>query len=340
VLKQSPYKTSSRKMLFLSLLALVAAGAGAARTPLALVTSSISGRSDLQQPWAEFKVIHGKNYTNPVEDEFRRAIFNGNKRYIDLHNEMFEAGNRSYKQALNKFADMLPSELFAPCLGTLPKQSAASATPFTADPSAPLPETVDWRTKGTVTGAKDQGDCGSCWAFSSTGAMEGAHAIKTGQLVSLSEQQLVDCVCGGCGGGLMGPAFDYVISAGGIVSEESYAYTGREGRCHFNRSEVAARFSGWLDVVADASSMQASQRALMAALAQHGPVSVAVDATFNMKIYTGGVFHDGTCSSDYARADHAMLVVGYGTHERHGDYWLVKNSWGPRGGRTASGKSP
>merc|ERR1719168_57146 len=192
-----------------------------------------------------------------------------------------------------------------------------------------LNKTVDWRQKGYVTEVKNQAHCGSCWAFSATGSMEGAHFKATGKLVSLSEQNLVDCSRKehnmGCLGGLMDNAFKYVIANHGIDTEASYPYNATTGKtCKYNSTDVGATISSFKDIPRN------SEMDLQKASATVGPISVGIDAhlpTFHF--YKSGVYHDPKCSS--VHLDHGVLVVGYGTEQSNGkgkDYWLVKNSWG------------
>jgi len=189
-----------------------------------------------------------------------------------------------------------------------------------------VPESVDWRDHGYVTPVKDQKNCGSCYAFSATGALEGQHMRATGVLVSLSERNLVDCSSmygnNGCNGGNPDNAFEYIKDNDGIDTESSYPYTDIEKQeCKFKQSTVGAEDKGRVNLGSG------DEDALKVAVATQGPISVGIDALHrSFKMYSSGVYDEKDCSSE--RLDHAVLVVGYGTDPVHGDYWLVKNSWG------------
>lgn len=187
--------------------------------------------------------------------------------------------------------------------------------------AAVVPKRVDWREKGAVTPVKDQKNCGSCWAFSATGAIEGASFLATGSLVSLSEEELVDCSRGGnrgCSGGEPINAFDW-IAKNGICSERSYPYTAYQDECHnqFNPCQEATKIDGYTAVTPN------NEVALKQAVAQQ-PISVEIDANTDLfRFYKSGVLKGDACGTSL---DHAVLAVGYGT-ENGQDYWLVKNSW-------------
>jgi cathepsin L len=227
---------------------------------------------------------------------------------------------------INQFTDLTPNEFKAQYVGGLKAEvevGSYGCKTFSSGASG-APDSIDWRTKGAVTSVKDQGQCGSCWTFSATGAIEGAWAIAKGQLIDLSEEQLVECATGmsygshGCNGGIMEGAFKYVIEHG-QCSLSSYPYTsgtGESGSCKSCSS--VAHMSSCSDVKPN------DQISLKAALAKQ-PVAVAISAdTRVFQSYTSGVI---TSSSCYTSLDHGVLAVGYGT-ENGIEYYLVKNSWG------------
>jgi len=190
-------------------------------------------------------------------------------------------------------------------------------------------DVVNWVTKGAVTAVKDQGQCGSCWSFSTTGSLEGEKFIKTGTLTSLSEQNLIDCSTAegndGCNGGLMDSAFKYVISNKGIDTEASYPYTtSGPNSCKFKPADIGDTITSYKDVT------RGSESALQTAVTQQ-PISVAIDASHNsFQLYSSGVYYEPACST--SSLDHGVLAVGYGTSASGTDYWLVKNSWGKNWG--------
>jgi len=260
---------------------------------------------------------NSKVYT--AEDfQGRYAIWKNNFDFVVEFNKQ----NVGFTVAMNKFADLSSTEFTSVYKG-LKAVSVSEAAAVEIDTAA-LPASVDWRQKGVVTGVKNQGQCGSCWSFSTTGSVEGAHAINTGTLVSLSEQNLVDCSSAqgndGCNGGLMDDAFTYIISNGGIDTEASYPYTAADGYCQYNAANCGSTLATYSDVTSG------SEAALQTASANIGPVSVAIDASQNsFQLYSSGVYYEPACSS--TSLDHGVLCVGYGTSGSQ-DYWIVKNSWG------------
>lgn len=249
-------------------------------------------------------------------------------------------GIHTYRLGINSFADWTAEEFKKTMLGTSIRFSGhyESVGRFMRLPShVKIPDSVDWREKGAVTPVKNQGQCGSCWAFSTTGSLEGQHFLATGELLSLSEQQLVDCSKKynneGCNGGLMDNAFKYIKENGGLMSEEAYPYKGKEGKCHFDPKKAVANCTGFIDV------KSGDEDALKEAVATVGPVSIAIDVTEDkFMLYKDGVFVDDTCENGQDNLNHGVLVVGYGTSDdlrksKEGlDFWIVKNSWGPKWG--------
>ncbi|KAL3722083.1 hypothetical protein ACJRO7_034440 [Eucalyptus globulus] len=268
---------------------------------------------------------HGKAYNGLGERERRFEIFRDNLRFVDEHNAL----NRSYALGMNRFADLTNEEYRAVYLGTRsdPIRRVAKAgrasNRYASRPGDDmlLPAAVDWRTRGAVNKVKDQGACGSCWAFSTIAAVEGINQIVTGEFISLSEQELVDCdrsYDAGCNGGLMDYAFQFIIDNGGIDTDEDYSYTGVDGTCDASKvNSKVVSIDGYEDVPAF------DERALKKAVA-HQPVSVAIEAGGrDFQLYESGVF-TGECGT---ALDHGVIAVGYG--RQHGaDYWLVRNSWG------------
>lgn len=270
--------------------------------------------------WNVWKMTHNKAYLNNDEEHVRYTIWQDNMRRITEHN----AHSKSLVLAMNHFGDMTATEFGAKMNGLLPHKHSNGST-FLAPSHVQVPETVDWRTEGYVTPVKNQGQCGSCWAFSTTGSLEGQHFRKTGKLVSLSEQNLVDCSTtygnNGCQGGLMDNAFSYIKDNGGIDTESSYPYEGTNDKCRYKAKTSGAEDTGFVDVA------EGDEDALKTALGTVGPVSVAIDAShFSFQFYKKGVYDEKNCSP--TALDHGVLAVGYGT-ENGQDYWLVKNSWGP-----------
>jgi len=254
----------------------------------------------------------------------RYQAFKDNLDYVEAWNNE----NNGIVLETNKFADLTNAEFQSIYLGLNFDYSTFAAQDSTnlyvPDLTAPLPDTVDWRTSGAVTPIKDQGQCGSCWSFSTTGSTEGAWKLAGNTLVGLSEQNLMDCSTSegnmGCDGGLMTSAFKYIISNKGIDSEASYPYTTKDGTCHFSKANVASTISSYKEIPSK------NESALQVASATIGPISVAIDASHNsFQLYKSGVYHQLLCSE--TRLDHGVLVIGYGV-DGGDDYWLVKNSWG------------
>jgi len=276
--------------------------------------------------WTNFKQEHGKTYATSEEETARFNIFVENQRQIDQHNAEFQAGRASFELGMNHFGDLTNDEFRSRMNGfKLPSTDRESNPTFQVPNNVNIPDSVDWRTKGYVTEVKDQKQCGSCWAFSATGSLEGQHFRKSGKLVSISEQNLVDCSKSfgneGCNGGWMDSSFSYIKSNNGIDTEVSYPYEAKDGKCRFNKSNVGSTDTGFTDI------KQGSESDLEAAIATVGPISVAIDASkMSFQFYKQGVYNEPKCSS--SQLDHGVLAVGYGTNEKGEKYYIVKNSWG------------
>eukprot|EP00892_Ulva_mutabilis_P003870 jgi/Ulvmu1/1855/UM012_0011.1 len=259
----------------------------------------------------------------------RLDAFKSNAEFVHAHNRQYP----STVLHLNEFADMSFEEFKSTRLGldTSLKSESSSSVRLDGFRHAVVtaPDSVDWTTSGAVTPIKNQGQCGSCWAFSTTGSIEGINYLKTGELVSLSEEELVDCDANGdhgCSGGLMDNAFTYVVQNGGIDTEKDYSYWG-SAFSFCNRRKEADRhvvtISGYEDVPKN------DEGALAQAVAAQ-PVSVAICANHALQLYHSGVF-DGDCCD---QINHGVLAVGYGTDDNGSDYWKVKNSWGSAWGES------
>lgn len=294
------------------------------RLALAVFAACASATAALSPSFPQWMTSQGKSYPTAVETAYREQIYNNNVALIEAHN----AANATWSMGVNKFADLTADEFKARFTGGYAgarRQLRKHMTGKRMQKPAvlALPTSVDWVAQGAVTPVKNQGDCGSCWSFSTTGAVEGAWFLSNGTLVSLSEQQLIDCSTkegnDGCNGGLMDYAFQYIIDNKGITTEAAYPYTATgPNKCQAAGKPIAATLTSYTDVTAN------SETALMTAVVQQ-PISVAVEADQNsFQFYTGGVM-SAACGTNL---DHGVLLVGYGTATQGGDYWYVKNSWG------------
>jgi len=281
-------------------------------------------KADLDNDWALYKKVHHKNYRHN-EDLKRRLIWERNVDKVATHNRQYDMGESTYTLAINKFADLTHEEFVANFTGrSLPRRSKATKiyTPTGIDPNI---TSVDWRDEGAVTAIKDQGSCGSCWAFSTTGSLEGQTFLSTGNLVSLSEQNLVDCSQAygpeGCDGGWMDDAMDYIQANGGINTEADYPYEGVDDTCRYDSSLAHYTLTGHVDIA------KKSEDDLLDAVTNIGPISVAIDASEELQLYASGILDDDSCRSRKYFLNHGVLAIGYGA-TNDVEYWLVKNSWG------------
>ncbi|XP_059433136.1 pro-cathepsin H-like [Corylus avellana] len=270
--------------------------------------------------FARFAHRYGKRYETMEEMKLRFGIFSENLKLIKSTNRK----GLSYKLAVNHFADWTWEEFQSQRLGAAQNCSATLKGNHKLTDSV-LPEAKDWREVGIVSPVKDQGHCGSCWTFSTTGALEAAYSQAFGKGISLSEQQLVDCAGAfnnfGCSGGLPSQAFEYIKYNGGLDTEAAYPYTGKDGSCKFSAENVG------VEVIDSVNITLGAEDELKHAVAFVRPVSVAFQVVSDFRLYAEGVYTSDTCGTTPMDVNHAVLAVGYGV-ENGVPYWLIKNSWG------------
>lgn len=269
------------------------------------------------QDFDDYIKQYGKSYANEAEKLLRYKIFSVNA-LVAQALQIEDLGTATY--GMTKFSDLSMEEFKAKYRTLHADKFDTSKYPKGVTPNIKAPDAVDWRKKGAVTEVKDQGQCGSCWAFSTTGNIEGQWAIKKGKLISLSEAELVDCdkIDEGCDGGLMMDAFKEIIRLGGLESEAEYKYVPRDGQCKFDKSKVVAYING-----SEAISTKETDMATWCAA--NGPISIGINAN-NMQFYNGGIAHPKKRQCNPAELDHGVLIVGYGT-EGNKPFWIIKNSW-------------
>lgn len=304
--------------------------------PFGPVLSGPSLEQLLEQDWNDFTTRFNKVYPSEQEARYRREIFIENRAKIMRFNTEYAEGRRSFVHKINEFADMLLHEFSENFNGFNRSNKAPSvplkpATTFLPSANVVFPDSVDWRIVGAVGPVKSQGNCAACWAFAAAGALEGHHFRKTGSLVEVSPQNLIDCTQpygnNGCSGGLMDPAFEYIRDNNGVDSDPSYPFEQKNGQCRFKRENVVATCTGFVDIG------QNDEKGLEIALATLGPVTAAIDAgqeTF--QFYSEGIYDDPKCGNKPEQMNHAVLIVGYGQEADGRKYWLVKNSYGPNWG--------
>jgi C1A family cysteine protease len=270
--------------------------------------------SAIDRAFNSWTQTQNKLYSSPAEKNYRRNVFAFNYEKVAQMNKVF-----THKSALNRFADLTEEEFVAKYTGlryTGQEERKVVKTESTLGQAA----SVDWRTQGAVNPVKDQGQCGSCWAFSATAAIEGAAQIKSKQLWNLAEQQMVDCGAStgnyGCNGGWMDFAFQYIQNVGGQAQTADYPYTARDGNCKFAQSMAKVSISGFVDV------SKSDCNGLIGAITKQ-PISVAIAANAIM-FYSSGVFASTACGTSL---NHGVTAVGYGTDNGQ-NFYLVRNSWG------------
>lgn len=280
----------------------------------------VIGESRHAVSFARFANRYGKRYDTVDEMKRRFKIFSENLQLIKSTNKK----RLGYTLGVNHFADWTWEEFRSHRLGAAQNCSATLKGNHRIT-DVVLPAEKDWRKEGIVSEVKDQGHCGSCWTFSTTGALESAYAQAFGKNISLSEQQLVDCAGAfnnfGCNGGLPSQAFEYIKYNGGLETEEAYPYTGQNGLCKFTSENVAVQVLGSVNITLGAEDE------LKHAVAFARPVSVAFEVVDDFRLYKKGVYTSTTCGNTPMDVNHAVLAVGYGIEDGV-PYWLIKNSWG------------
>ena len=281
------------------------------------------GREELDLDFVNFIGKYQKQYRSKEDFNLRRQVFLTNLNRIRSHNEK---NSSSYRMGVNRFSDMNEEE-FRAMLGYKNfgqhGRKIDGENSFIIFNTTDLPKSVDWRPTGAVTKVKDQGSCGSCYAFSAVSSVEGAYFMKTNKTVELSVEQIVDCSDSyknqGCGGGLPDWAFDYMWD-NGLMTEQDNPYKGGRGSCDDDYSKFVVKLTHYYDV----THLDPDQ--LKGAVAQVGPISIGVgagnDAWFH---YNSGIIDDASVCKP--NLDHAVLLVGYGA-EAGREYWIVKNTWG------------
>jgi len=271
--------------------------------------ASVSSGDD-RAKYEEWKAAYG---SNGGEEEFE--VFQSNLRLIQQLQDDDASATYSH---MTPFANISP-EVFKTRNGYRPTEGATRAPLLDV---SNLATSYDWRDHGAVNAIKDQGQCGSCWAFSTVANIEGVGMVETGKLLDLSEQQLVDCDTqdGGCQGGLPSTAFQYMIDQGmGLEGESAYPYTAADGTCTDSKSQEKAFITAWHQTSTDETQ-------IAAALQQYGPLSIGINAN-TFQFYTGGVASPSSFLCNPSALDHGVAIVGFGT-DGGKDYWTIRNSWG------------
>ncbi|XP_018419035.1 PREDICTED: zingipain-2-like [Nanorana parkeri] len=293
---------------------------------LSAVIICASCSHSLDQEWEAWKTKHGKHYVTSHDESFRRMAWEATWHKVQEHNQKFEQRLTKYRMGMNKFADMTSRERRSrSCLSPKGKRGIMPTNfPVRAySKSVDTPESVDWRDSKCVTHVKNQGLCGSCWAFATVGVVEARNCIKTSELVELSEQQLVDCdnTNDGCCGGDPAHAMDYV-TRNGMMKATDYEYADKQAACFYKpANSLTFNVSKYYNMFGEDN--------MATSVALDGPIAVSLDASEDFQLYEHGVFL-GECSEEL---NHAVIIVGYGTEyveeeEENVDYWIVKNSWG------------
>jgi len=293
---------------------------GAKMNAALLVASSVvttTAQVAYEQEWAEFQAVQGaRNGDIP-------AAFKANVDIVQAHNAQNLSFTLSYT---GPFAELSEEEFLSQYTGLGDVSRALDDSPRFENVDTSLADAVDWTQRGAVNPIKNQGQCGSCWAFSTVGTLESAYKISAGTLYSLAEQQLVDCdkSDNGCSGGWPHSAYDNYYTGAGACTEASYTYTARDGYCQASSCSVALPRG----TVTGHHNVGSSSSGLKSALSSQ-PVSVTVNAG-QLQLYANGVV-TGSCSG---QINHAVIAVGYGTDGL--DYFKIRNSWGTSWGEAGN----
>jgi cathepsin F len=287
----------------------------AAVAPAALATSDVKGL------FRDFELKFGRNY-DADERVARLAVFSQNLQLVERFQQM-EGGSAIYSH-MTPFADLSPEEFAARNGFTASDWKLSGASSGELLNTSALPDSFDWRAKGAVNPVKNQASCGSCWAFATVANIEGAGFVTNQKLLSLSEQELVDCdkATGdsGCGGGLPSNAFnDMIKNSIGLELEHVYPYTGADDQCQASKSQEVAYISGWQAISTDEDQ-------IAAALMKYGPLAIGINAG-PMQLYFGGISNPWSFLCNPKSLDHGVAIVGFGV-ESGKKYWVIRNSWG------------
>eukprot|EP01125_Pyxidicula_operculata_P001813 TRINITY_DN11662_c0_g1_i1.p1 TRINITY_DN11662_c0_g1~~TRINITY_DN11662_c0_g1_i1.p1 ORF type:complete len:325 (-),score=87.59 TRINITY_DN11662_c0_g1_i1:41-1015(-) len=293
------------------------------RVILVAALLSIALAFETETLFENFKVKYNKVYATPEEHDLRFGIFSSNLKLASKYNAL--EGNSIY--GVTKFMDLTPEEFRGKYLmpkGSIKHNYEQEFVNFNVP--AEIPQSFDWVSKGAVTPVKDQGQCGSCWAFSATEAIESQWFLTKNQLPVLAPQQIVDCDVNngdeGCNGGDTPTAYEYVIKQGGLDTEASYPYTAEDGTCKFQQSTIGATIKSWTYITQNKNETE-----MQAKLVALGPQSICVDAS-SWQFYVGGAV-TSFCGNSL---DHCVMITGYKPYTDVLGFtfpvWLVRNSWG------------
>ncbi|GAB6027585.1 hypothetical protein CHUAL_001828 [Chamberlinius hualienensis] len=292
--------------------------------------ASVTFEDVLLEEFNLFKLQYGKTYKDREEEQYRMDIYINNRLSIATHNQRYYQGLVTFEMGMNKFGDLLIHEVSAKMSGLKSATNYESrGSTFLSPPNFVRPDKIDWRTKGYVTPVRDQGNCFSDWAYSATGSLEGQTFKKTGKLVPLSVQDLIDCSRdegnAGCEGGFTSLSFQYIMNNGGIDTEESYPYEADNNICRFKKEKVGANITNYTEID------RGNETQLQDALATIGPVSVIIDTDHrSFQFYSHGIYNEPQC--DPIVVNRGVLAVGYDTDSTGQEYYILKNTWGTKWG--------